>query len=118
MNRLCHELQAHAFAGHDAYVALERGFNRNHKRLADANAVFDPIATILDFLDHACPGAIAGRDGHSYRLRTNEDEHIIRRATARHADAMIEGLDQDLPFRALQDASRQSVDLTDKVGYE
>ena len=54
MNRLFHELQAHAFTRHDAYAALERGFDRHHKRLADANAVFDAIASILDFLDDAC----------------------------------------------------------------
>ena len=54
MNRLCHELQTDALAGHDAYVALERGFDRHHQRLADANTVFDAIASILDFLDDPC----------------------------------------------------------------
>src|SRR5438477_86591 len=119
MNRSFHELQTHAFPRHDANTALERSFDCNNERLADADAVLDAVTTIFDLLDDACPGAIAGRDAHAYRLRANEDEHVIRRAgPARHADATIEGLDRDLAFRTRYDASRQSVDLTDEVGNE
>src|SRR5438046_6755698 len=117
MNRLFHELQTHAFPRHDANRALERSFDRNNERLADTDAVFDAIATILELLDDACPGAIAGRGAHAYRLGANEDEHVIRRAEpAPHVDATVEGLDRDLACGARHDASRQSVDLTDEVG--
>src|ERR1022692_3082240 len=119
MNGLLDELQTYAIAHCNASVALKRGFDRNDKGPANANAVFDPIATIFDFLDDTCRTGAAGANHHAYGLGPDKHQYIVRLAAlVRHADAMIEDLYRDMALRARHDASRQSVDLTDEIGNE
>ena len=97
----------------------KESFNRNEKEPANANTIFDAVATVLDFLDNACVLVTVGYGNQAHGLGANKHQHIVcLTLLVRNGDATTEGFHHDVALGPSHDASLQGVDLTDEIGNE